>query len=240
MESINDEKQVSKRKRGEVREDGMVFWAYFANGKEQWLTEAATEEKREKSKQAKRKHYANNTASELERARRWRADNPEKVAAIFLANRLKFRDERLQQTRDWRDKNADHVKAYAKKYGVERAHVRRANMNRRYAEDQLFNLRSRLRSRTVIAFRQKGFSKDTKTAESLGCSWEELKAHIEKQFVNGMCWDRFDDIEIDHIIPIASAKTKEELLPLFYYTNLQPLWRWDNRLKRDKMPDNVK
>lgn len=237
MESIADKPELGKRKRGEVRSDGRIFWAYFANGKEQWLTEDGIAEKREKSKQAKRKNYALHRELQLARAKKWREDNPEAAAASFLASRLKFKEKRLQMTQDWREKNVEHLKAYSKKYQSENGHIRRANANRRYAEDQLFNLRCRMRSRTVIAFRQKGFSKDTKTALMLGCTWEELKSHIEAKFVDGMSWDRFDEIEVDHIVPIASAKTKEELLPLFHFSNLQPLWWWDNRLKRDKMPD---
>jgi hypothetical protein len=227
-------------KRGFTREDGMIFWAYSPDGSEQWVTPDERLEKQKKSKQAKRKHYANNRESELERARQWRADNPEVAAASFKASREKFRGERIQQTRDWRDRNVEHVKAYAKKYQVENAHIGRANCARRYAEDELFQLRCRLRSRTFIAFRQKGFSKDSKTADMLGCSWDELKEHIEKQFARGMCWERFDEIEVDHVIPVASAKTKEELVKLFRFENLQPLWWWENRDKRDKMPEDWK
>ena len=40
--------------------------------------------------------------------------------------------------------------------------------------------------------------------------------------------------DIDHIIPIASGKTEGELLKLFHYTNLQPLWAMDNILKGSK------
>lgn len=238
--SSNLPPKEDRLQRGHIGENGMIFWAYFPNGKEQWLTEDQVAEKREKSKQAKRKHYANNAESELERAKKWRADNPEKVKEIHKENRVKNRDRRIQNTKDWRDRNAEHVKAYAKKYGTEKAHVIRANMNRRYKEDDLFALRMRLRSRTLIAFRQKGYSKDTKTADTLGCTWEELKAHIEGKFVDGMCWEKFEDIEIDHIIPVSSAKTKEELIALFNFKNLQPLWWWDNRLKGDKMPDELK
>jgi hypothetical protein len=41
--------------------------------------------------------------------------------------------------------------------------------------------------------------------------------------------------EIDHIIPISSAKNKEEMISLCHYTNLQPLWHIDNMIKGNKI-----
>ena len=40
---------------------------------------------------------------------------------------------------------------------------------------------------------------------------------------------------IDHKIPLASAKDKEELMHLFNYKNLQPLWAKDNISKSDNI-----
>ena len=52
-----------------------------------------------------------------------------------------------------------------------------------------------------------------------------------------MSWDNYGlhGWHIDHIIPISSAKTEEELYKLFYYTNLQPLWAIDNIKKGNKI-----
>jgi len=36
---------------------------------------------------------------------------------------------------------------------------------------------------------------------------------------------------IDHIIPLSSATSKDELLKLCHYSNLQPLWKVDNLQK---------
>ncbi len=41
--------------------------------------------------------------------------------------------------------------------------------------------------------------------------------------------------DIDHIIPLASATTEEEINKLNHYTNLQPLCSYTNRIiKRDQ------
>jgi len=82
-----------------------------------------------------------------------------------------------------------------------------------------------------------------KTTEELtGCSFKELVSHIEAQFTKGMSWDVFlckgrKGIHIDHIMPCDSFDlTKEsEQKKCFHYTNLQPLWAFDNLSKGAKI-----
>ena len=75
----------------------------------------------------------------------------------------------------------------------------------------------------------------TDTHEILGCNWDEFKIYLEKQFQLGMSWKNRSEWHIDHIIPLASAKTEEDVIRLNHYTNLQPLWAADNLRKSDKM-----
>jgi hypothetical protein len=96
-------------------------------------------------------------------------------------------------------------------------------------------MKNNLRSRTWIAFKNKGYSKTSKTQEMLGVDWEVCKAHIERQFTKGMNWDNQGEWHIDHKIPLASANTEKELKKLCHYSNLQPLWAEDNISKSDKI-----
>jgi hypothetical protein len=52
-----------------------------------------------------------------------------------------------------------------------------------------------------------------------------------------MSWDNygFRGWHIDHIVPLSSAKTKDEAVSLNHYTNLQPLWGVDNMKKGKKI-----
>ena len=85
------------------------------------------------------------------------------------------------------------------------------------------NLRSRIR-KTII-------KKVGKTTDILGCSYNEAREYIGNQFREGMSWDNYGEWHIDHIKPLALAKTKEETYRLCHYTNLQPLWAIENLQK---------
>jgi len=54
-----------------------------------------------------------------------------------------------------------------------------------------------------------------------------------------MSWDNYGEWHIDHIIPLCSATTVEELEKLCHYTNLQPLWAEENLFKGGKMPEDL-
>jgi hypothetical protein len=80
-----------------------------------------------------------------------------------------------------------------------------------------------------------GFEKNDKTELLLGCTLDEFIQHLQSLFTEGMTLKNHGEWEIDHKIPLASAKTEEEIIKLSHYTNFQPLWRFDNRSKGAKM-----
>lgn len=69
----------------------------------------------------------------------------------------------------------------------------------------------------------------------LGYSIDELRAHLERQFLNGMNWDNYGEWHIDHIVPLSSFhfETSDDpnLKRAWCLTNLRPLWAKDNRRK---------
>jgi hypothetical protein len=101
-------------------------------------------------------------------------------------------------------------------------------------------LKDNIRSRVSIAFKNKGYKKGSKTENILGISFKDLKIYLENQFKNNMSWQNYGKYgwHIDHIIPLSSANTEQELLCLCHYTNLQPLWAKDNLQKSNKIIDN--
>lgn len=106
---------------------------------------------------------------------------------------------------------------------------------KKYKEDIIFNLSHKIRVRISHLLRKNNYHKEYKSLEFLGCSIPKLKEHLENQFTLGMSWKNYGwGWHIDHIIPLCSATTKEELYKLFDYTNLQPLWKLDNLKKGNK------
>ena len=50
-----------------------------------------------------------------------------------------------------------------------------------------------------------------------------------------MSWENMGKWHIDHIIPLSTAITEEDVIRLCHYTNLQPLWAEDNLKKSNKL-----
>ena len=92
------------------------------------------------------------------------------------------------------------------------------------------NLRHRLKQ---------ALKRETKTGSAvrdLGCTIDELKVRLEKDFWVGMTWDNWGDWHIDHEMPLASfdLTDREQVKKACNYTNLQPLWAKDNFSKGDR------
>jgi RecJ-like exonuclease len=99
-----------------------------------------------------------------------------------------------------------------------------------------FRLKNNIRSRIIQFLNSYNLHKDNKTFDIIGCSPEFLKEYLEQKFTEGMSWDLMGKhIHIDHIVPLSSANTEEEVYKLCHYTNLQPLWAADNLKKGSKI-----
>jgi len=105
-------------------------------------------------------------------------------------------------------------------------------------------MKERIQSLICNSFIKKSIIKEESIPNILGCTYEEFKEHIEKQFLPWMSWDNYGQYngelnfgwDFDHTIPISSAKTYEDTIKLNHYTNFQPLCSKINRdIKKDKL-----
>lgn len=110
---------------------------------------------------------------------------------------------------------------------------------KKYEEYKQNNLEYKLinsqRKRIKNIFKYKHLTKKERTIDMLGCSGNELKKHLEKQFKPGMTWENygFRGWQIDHVCPINKfdLNDPEQVKLCFHHFNLQPLWWWENLAK---------
>ena len=90
------------------------------------------------------------------------------------------------------------------------------------------NLRRRLKK-----FMQKrGFKKSQRTCDVIGLNWDDFKMYLEDN-PYGFKVDCID-LDTDHIIPISTGKSEEDMYKLTHYTNLQLLPKdYNQHIKRD-------
>jgi hypothetical protein len=137
-------------------------------------------------------------------ARLWCASHPQQV-----------RD----RTKRWQQTNKKRYNAYL----VEK---RRNDPNAK--------LRHILRTRLLRAVA--GNARAGSAVADLGCSIPELKQYIERQFRPGMTWANHGEWHIDHKRALAGFDLTDrgQFLQACHYTNLQPLWAFENLQKSDK------
>jgi hypothetical protein len=150
----------------------------------------------------------------------YRAKNPE----VFLKSQRSFAE-----------RNREKLRAEYREYRKNNWGKIIAHQSLRNKTDPVYSMahRCRRRIRATVAGRCK---MSRRSEEIMGCKWDVLRSHIESKFTEGMSWDNISEWQIDHIIPLASANTVEDVIRLCHYTNLQPLWPKDNILKGHKMP----
>jgi hypothetical protein len=168
----------------------------------------------------------------------------------------KYREENKDKLKEYNKKryeeNKNELKLYWKLYrenedkSKKRLYKRQYDKNRRES-DTLYKFIHNMRRIVYMAFKHSGYIKESKTYEILGCSFEYLLEHIEKQFQPWMTWDNYGlyngelqyGWDIDHIEPLMPEnieRTPEDIIRLNHYTNLQPLC---SKINRDIKKNNI-
>lgn len=153
-----------------------------------------------------------------------------------------------EKRKKYNDLNKDKLLEYSKEYYNKNKKKQLESGYKRHKErlsnDLLYNLKYKIRTTIKNSFRHTKTKKSNNTLNILGCSFEDLKIHLESKFEPWMNWDNRGKYngdfnygwDIDHIIPIATAVTVEDVIKLNHYTNLQPLCSKTNRdIKKDNL-----
>ena len=148
------------------------------------------------------------------------------------------------KTREWVSKNPEknrlmHIDSFNRLKADSKRYKATINKNTKYSLNRYrTNIKYKtlhcLRSRLTIALRKA--VKTESTLELLGCDMDFFMEYIKNKFQGGMSWDNYGEWEVDHIKPCSAYNmlNESDRKECFHYTNLQPLWKEDNRRKGSK------
>ena len=173
-----------------------------------------------------RDFYLNNKAEILARQKKYREDN-----SIIIAKKVKITGVLYRQN------NKGKIKKLADAWRKLKPHYSKEYMKKRRATDELFRLKCDISRLIRNSFKNKGFKKNAKTIDILGCDTLEFKQHIETQWEPWMNWDNYGKYngeldfgwDIDHIKPLSKARTLKGIIELNHYSNLRALCSKVNR-----------
>jgi len=201
--------------------------------------------------------YCSKRCCQAQAHRNWKRKNAD---AIRERQKLAARRYRAKWSEEKRDKKRKQIRENNKKWyyalteeqRVERSrrqyencdkdrkrNLARKNRRKKYANSNQHKIRCILRQRLRAALLAQGATKHAPTLELLGCTVEQLRAHIEAQFEPWMTWSNWahDTWHVDHIKPCASFDLTdiEQQRECFHFSNLQPLQATKNMRKSARL-----
>lgn len=177
----------------------------------------------------------------LERQRSSRAANIEAARARENAYNKQNREKRRAYSREYRKKNKEYFLAYNQEYyrRNKRAILDSNNeYNRtRRKTDPGFRMMESMRKMLARVMERRDTALPGRTESIVGYTRNELVAHLESQFLEGMSWSNYGEWHIDHVIPIDHFIKSGESDPAVINAleNLQPLWAQDNLSKGNRL-----
>jgi hypothetical protein len=111
-----------------------------------------------------------------------------------------------------------------------RAQIKRARINARSTPEGMLDHRMSQSVREAL----RGAKRRCKWEDLVGYSVDELKAHLESKFTEGMSWEKFfgGRIHIDHIMPRMnfnySCANDPQFKQCWALSNLRPSWPKQN------------
>lgn len=167
---------------------------------------------------------------------KYRNENRDAILKQVKENYIHNKDNRKAQMKEWYSNNSEYKKHKDKEYlnrNREAVMSKKAKYhNERYKNDELFRRVKILKGLTTRTLKSISLNKVILINKIFGCTWLELKTHLESQFREGMCWEVYGTrLHVDHIRPFADAKSEADLIEICHYKNLQPLWKEENMAK---------
>jgi hypothetical protein len=182
----------------------------------------------------KNREYVKNNKENIDKYKKdWYLENKEDILDKSKKFYYDNKDSKIEYQMNYWLKNKDNIR------------IRNSNyVKQRRKNDITYKLSCNIKTSIYNSIKCLGYKKESKTFDILGCSFEEFKLYMESKFETWMSWDNHGlyngelnyGWDIDHITPISSAASQQEILKLNHYTNLQPLCSYTNRyIKKDNL-----
>lgn len=204
------------------------------------------EEKKEKKRLYDIEYRIKNKVKITERARnKYQAMTPEEKIKINKERYAKLDKEKKKLTdKEYAINNKNKLNKKKKDWAIANPEKHKKAkydyVKKKMKADSFYRLKEGLKTSIRASFQKIGYTKKSRTQEILGCSYEEFRDYIECKFEEWMNWNNrgnWNGIpselntawDIDHIIPLSTAETEDDVIKLNHYTNLQPLCSYVNR-----------
>lgn len=202
----------------------------------------------------------NNIEKHREKEKKYREANPNKIKETHKNYRKNNKIKIKERDKKFSENNQEYIQEYRKEWNKTNLKNKRKGqikyrknnskkISRRIKErkliDPIFKLQKNISDSIRISIKRAGYNKKSKTTKILGCTFNEFKIYLESKFELWMNWNNHGKYkkdtfnfgwDLDHIIPISSAITYEDIIRLSHYTNFQPLCSKINRdVKKNKL-----
>ena len=171
--------------------------------------------------------------------------------AIRTEQKRKSEEHRKELRKQWYQAHKEEIAAKQKENRAARresnqkyAKTHREHINQHIAErkqnDPVYKLKCQARKTIYMSFARTGNIKQEKCENLTGLPLDAFVEHLLSTYQKnyGIPWDGKEAVHVDHIIPLATANTEEDVIRLCHYTNLQLLTASDNIKKGDKLYAN--
>lgn len=173
--------------------------------------------------------------------RAYRIKNLEKIRTQSRDYYALHRDRMRKQARDRYARNPKKFRARKKLSREKNRELERQRAKLRFQRNPNFRIRIYLGNRLRDLLKRSGKRKSKSTLSLLGCSIEDFWIYLESKFEPGMTRENHGKVwHIDHIMPcvIFDLTKPEHQKRCFHFSNLQPLFAFENQSKHAKVLTN--
>lgn len=216
---------IRNMKRGYRREDGMIFWGFQdphpdGSCRMVWMSESDFEIKRSAEIERLKNRYASKKDEHLQKIKEYQIKNADVIR---------------ERRRRYRQKNASKIKVAKQIYAENNREKISKSIAKRRANNPIVRMANSMR-RSIRRYLDAGQKGEMSSFEIIGCSKDDLRKYLESKFRDGMTWRNYGKHwHIDHVVPLISAKSEDEIKRLCHWTNLQPLTAFENISKGSKI-----